>query len=59
MAKYKPVIFRKPRAGASLDDHNRYVVEKYIRRKFVGDKNAADPLTEYKSGKSPQPERKQ
>lgn len=36
--------------GASLDDHNRYVVEKYVRKKFVIDKSKADPLTAFKNG---------
>jgi hypothetical protein len=46
----KYFICRKPRSGASLDEHNRFVVEKYIRRKFVVNKNANDPLTLYKNG---------
>lgn len=47
----KTAVAKKPRSGASLDDHNRYVVDKYMRRKFVTDKVTPDPLTAYKSGK--------
>ena len=36
--------------GASLDDHNRFVREKYLKKKFVGDPSAMDPLTAFKNG---------
>ncbi len=41
---------RKPRTGATLDEHNRYVYDKYMKKKFVADKNGIDPLTAYKKG---------
>lgn len=41
---------RKPNAGADLNLIGRYVFEKYIKRKFVKDRNMPDPLTLYKQG---------
>ena len=46
---------RKPKLGASLDQYNRYVQDKYVRRKFVADKTAIDPLTAYRNGSLPAP----
>lgn len=40
--------YRKPQIGATLDDHNRFVNDKYIRKKFLSDKNATHPLKAYK-----------
>ena len=47
---------RKPRLGASLDEYNRYVHDKYIRKKFVTDKSAVHPLTAYLNGNYTQPQ---
>lgn len=36
--------------GAKLEEHNRFISEKYVRKKFVHNKNELDPLTSYKNG---------
>jgi hypothetical protein len=36
--------------GASLNEIARYVFEKYVKKKFVLDSTAVDPLTSYKKG---------
>lgn len=53
-ARQRPVhviAFSKPKAGAELSDIARYVFEKYVKRKFVKDRDQPDPLTLYKQGK--------
>lgn len=44
-------LLSKPKAGAELSDIARYVFEKYVKRKFVKDRDQPDPLTLYKQGK--------
>ena len=51
-ADSKAATVKKPRTGASLDEHNRFVYDKYVRRKFIFDKSAIDPLKAYKTGKT-------
>jgi hypothetical protein len=43
--------FRKPHASSDLSEIARYVFEKYIKRKFVKDRQLQDPLTLFKQGK--------
>lgn len=49
-ADSKTAASKKPRWGATLDEHNRFVYDKYVRRKFVTDKISVDPLKAYKNG---------
>ena len=39
---------RKPKSGATNMEVERFVYEKYIKRKYVTDLNCPDPLTAYK-----------
>ena len=44
------ITCRKPKSGAPLDDYNRFIIEKYIKKRYVSDKSAAHPLQQYKNG---------
>lgn len=50
MIKYILLGIRKPKVGSELYEYNRFVSDKYTKKKYVVNKNDIDPLTAYKNG---------